>query len=818
MNNENLESVENMGDPTPNETGTGPSVDTNEHAHNMPATGDANASTAELTGPGDPQDDNDNQGVDALHEFLNSMNEDGEPTEREAELQKLDHMLNGSFREHVNTKDDRERTALHLAATRGSVGAATMLIKAGADIDARDDWGDTPLDDACREGHEKVVSLLVDEHAKTDSTNISVRSTLYTASEKGHVKIVELMLQKDSSTLHFVKAPFNWTALHVAVEFEQNEIVDLLLRNGANLDSVDVDYWTPLMVATRDGKKDMMKKLLESSQADESRQLEIKDNDGNTPLMRAVMNEFPAGVKILICAGADCNTESNTGETPIMAACSSGNQSIVLALLKQETGAPVDINAQDNDGKTALHCAILGDHAEVVKLLLNEAKLDVMTQDDDGRSPLHLASLKGNEAILKMLLGTEAGQHLDILDERDMTPIHVAIDASDVDEDSFSDRQMSDHLDTAEQENLDLRSGRHGAVIRLLLERGARLDIKSGKDLLVLASECRDRGFMDFVVQRIYVQFCKDWLTSSANNVNSEQSSGGFASLLAWAASDPKRHYAAQMLIMERHEAQFKPDPPNSKDWGAIEWAAWAGLPKELWLIIATSPPNRATIDAINRAKKWVNTDVDMKTRGAVQDKDKSIAEVFPASSQNEMRIASVKKELKFVKSKREKELVTTKSAEVQEKIRDIIEDPPIASMQVWEDSRTLSLPAFDKESFFVEQQDHDHEEHLRFLKGFKAVLMQFYRTPTEFTSIRRNRAVQQVIYENTTRRIQDIMENAKEDVNGYVKDFKGINHGTGKKEAPIYAKSNSKFTWIHLPFTNVRINLAMYLQRLKLT
>lgn len=63
-------------------------------------------------------------------------------------------------------------------------------------------------------------------------------------------------------------------------------------------------------------------------------------------------------------------------------------------------GANVD--HPSNKGETALQHAVLHDHAEIVKLLI-EGKADPNKADAKGYTPLALARRKGNPDILKLL-------------------------------------------------------------------------------------------------------------------------------------------------------------------------------------------------------------------------------------------------------------------------------------------------------------------------------------------------------------------------------------------------------------------------------
>lgn len=483
--------------------------------------------------------------------------------------------------------------------------------------------------------------------------------------------------------------------------------------------------------------------------------INARDDAENTPLHLACRQGHANVVSLLLNNDARTNLRDELGWSVLHGAAAKGHVKIVDHLLHKDKST---LNFTESmQGSTALHVAIVRDNTTVVERLLKEDELNVGIQDNAGRSALHLASLRGNEAILTMLLKTEAGQNLDIVNDRCMTPIQAAIDAGHFYGDSFSDDVMPDDSDAAVNENLGLQPGRFSAVVQLLLKRGATLNmtIETGRKVLRLAAKSHNQELMQSVVDMMDLEADEDPLA--------EHGSGGFSALLAWAAGDSKRHYAAKLLIIKAYKANSRSKP---KDWGAIEWAVWAELPEELWLLIATSPQNKPTMDAIKRAKAWIDTGVEMKVR-----------------------------------------------TKVQQKLKDIIEDPPIALpvMQMWKDRTTIDPPAFQKQKLFDKKHERGESQELGFLEDFKAVLTQFYKDPTQFASIRRDRAVRQVIYDEGRRtRLRAILSEARDDVRRYVRGLTDAYHGTGKPDTPIYVESEPRFTWVHLPFTNVRIRFYM--------
>ena len=113
---------------------------------------------------------------------------------------------------------------------------------------------------------------------------------------------------------------------------------------GADLNLLDDEDQTPLMVAAEWNDVGKTKLLLEAG-AD----VNAKNCYGETALMKAAEENVDI-VKLLLEAGADVNVRNSRGETVLMKAARSDDVNIVKLLI--EAGAAID--AQDNELKTAL--------------------------------------------------------------------------------------------------------------------------------------------------------------------------------------------------------------------------------------------------------------------------------------------------------------------------------------------------------------------------------------------------------------------------------------------------------------------------------
>jgi ankyrin repeat protein len=136
------------------------------------------------------------------------------------------------------------------------------------------------------------------------------------------------------------------SALMVAVDRNDLNMVRLLLDNGVRTEQADGTGRTPLRFAAGTGKVDILDLLLTHHANSNSR-----DQDGMSVLMAAVENEDLVAMQRLIRAGADVNARNLKGRTALMyAARRNGPDPAVVRYLLAH-GA--DVNAKDNEGKTA---------------------------------------------------------------------------------------------------------------------------------------------------------------------------------------------------------------------------------------------------------------------------------------------------------------------------------------------------------------------------------------------------------------------------------------------------------------------------------
>jgi Ankyrin repeats (3 copies)/Ankyrin repeats (many copies) len=147
--------------------------------------------------------------------------------------------------------------------------------------------------------------------------------------------------------------------------------------------------------------------------------LDIRDDEGQTALIRAVRSNNVKIVKMLIEAGAKADIQDNEGKTALIFACTNSYTEIAKMLI--ESRAKLDI--QGKNGRTALIWGARWGRTEIVKKLIDAgAKLDI--QDQYGETALMLGVRWGRTEIVKKLI--EAGAKLDIQDNKGKTALMLA--------------------------------------------------------------------------------------------------------------------------------------------------------------------------------------------------------------------------------------------------------------------------------------------------------------------------------------------------------------------------------------------------------
>jgi Zn-dependent protease with chaperone function len=132
--------------------------------------------------------------------------------------------------EDVNVIDDQGMTPLHWAAQDGNDAIATLLLQAGADIEAQDEYtGMTPLMTAAQAGQSDMVALLASKGAEVNAQDLDGMTALMYAAMNGHTETVKTLLDLGANPK---KADHSgMTALMYAIQSGYRDTVALLRQH-----------------------------------------------------------------------------------------------------------------------------------------------------------------------------------------------------------------------------------------------------------------------------------------------------------------------------------------------------------------------------------------------------------------------------------------------------------------------------------------------------------------------------------------------------------------------------------------------------------
>ncbi|XP_031144766.1 B-cell lymphoma 3 protein homolog [Sander lucioperca] len=197
------------------------------------------------------------------------------------------------------------------------------------------------------------------------------------------------------------------TPLHLAVITQQANMVEALLRDGADPAALDRNGQTALHLCCEYDQRDCLSIVL--SRSSSSICLEIRNYEGLSPLHLAVLRGHKDLAKMLLDAGADINAmDIKSGQSPLVHAVESNNADMVHFLI--ESGC--DVNSQSYSGNTALHSACGRGQVDTVRLLLKSGA-DSSLKNYHNDTPVMVAK---NKKIADVLRG-RGSNHIRVQDQ-----------------------------------------------------------------------------------------------------------------------------------------------------------------------------------------------------------------------------------------------------------------------------------------------------------------------------------------------------------------------------------------------------------------
>ncbi|KAI4946132.1 hypothetical protein J4E91_007575 [Alternaria rosae] len=248
------------------------------------------------------------------------------------------------------------------------------------------------------------------------------------------------------------KADDGSTLMHVAVQYDQKEVIDALRRKGADINAKNNDGMSPLLLACGidvELVNFLVTRCADVSAVNKQRQgaLQIAAACGQVEVLRFLLDLDLAEEEPLNINGVD-----DAGHTPLIAATMANHEDAALFLL--ERGASVQ-HRTANNGRLALHYAAQASMSRVVEKMLEKSSADIINVEDDrGYTPTALACMAEIPTVVSALLSHGANPNI-ICQNTGDRPLHIALKRP-LHMDRFVDRDGSPSLDLLKQKDTDI--------------------------------------------------------------------------------------------------------------------------------------------------------------------------------------------------------------------------------------------------------------------------------------------------------------------------------------------------------------------------
>ena len=314
-------------------------------------------------------------------------------------------------------------TMLRISAYHGFAGLAKLVLETGSHPDGNAcDRCETPLTIAAArcQSDTKISSLFLQKGATiTHNTEPKYNAALLAATARGLLDAVKFNLARgaDPHSSH----SSGETPLHIAASLGNVEMVELLMKNGADVNAmIKQTFESPLHLAAANGhlavieclvdKRDASRKEVDLYQsivhdpsyerwsdsllsAEDHNQILVWEIDAKDLVERKMQELFSCSDR-----SVEINKQTREGLTALHLAASNGNEEIIMFLLAR--GAIVHL--ADCTGRTALQNAAENGYLDAVKLLI-QAGANKRLEADSLRLIIKSAHEKGHQDVAKLL-------------------------------------------------------------------------------------------------------------------------------------------------------------------------------------------------------------------------------------------------------------------------------------------------------------------------------------------------------------------------------------------------------------------------------
>ena len=274
------------------------------------------------------------------------------------------------------------------AAKKGDLKRVQLYIDAGMDVNYKDN--STALIAATAQGQLAMVKLLVRNGADVNEANYlgaPLQVSVFRSQLAANYDVAVFLIQNGANVNQ--EADNGSTPLTLASDLGKTELVELLLKNGADVNyELPVTKFTPLLLASRGGHLATVEQLIKSGA-----NVNYKDTTGMSILTWSMLPNNTEIAKTLINSGADVS-----GVFALQAALAHNNANMVKFLVKHA----VDINGSAYGEMPLIVWAAKNNMTKAVQILIDNGA-DIHAKSTDGTTALDYALLNRDYDLVKIL-------------------------------------------------------------------------------------------------------------------------------------------------------------------------------------------------------------------------------------------------------------------------------------------------------------------------------------------------------------------------------------------------------------------------------
>jgi ankyrin repeat protein len=315
--------------------------------------------------------------------------------------------------------------ALIWAAEHGDAQTVDLLLGAGADAKAANEYGATPLYAAATNADPSITVKLMAAGADPNGRLLSGETPLMEAARQGNLATIQALLAGGADP-KAQEVNGGQNALMWAVSQHHADVVDELIKQGADVNAHSKTGFTALMFAAQQGDADSARILL----AAKANPNEVMPKTGATPLIIASAISQPEVVSLLLDNGADPNVKDANGFTSLHHAVRDTDYGVdpatkaiqvkvVKALLAHgaNPNARLQLDKEKVAAEIKAQAGNAGARTKRTAITITEVELE-------GATPLALAAEVNNLDAVKALV--DAGADPTIATEKGTTPLILA--------------------------------------------------------------------------------------------------------------------------------------------------------------------------------------------------------------------------------------------------------------------------------------------------------------------------------------------------------------------------------------------------------